>query len=80
MSYFRTAEHRKLRAELIHRWQPWMQSTGPKSADGKARSAMRGFKGGQRTKLRELARLMRTDDGRDPFDVYEEMLRLIGCM
>ena len=40
---------------------------------------MRGFKGGTRAKLRKLARLMRTDDGRDPFDVYEEMLRLIGA-
>lgn len=79
MSYFRTPEHRKLRAELIQRWRPWEKSTGPRSLEGKARSAVRGFKGGQRAKLRELARLMRTDDGRDPFDVYEEMLRLIDA-
>jgi len=38
---------------------------------------MRGFKGGQRATLRELARLMQADDGRDPFEVYKEMLRLI---
>ena len=38
MSYFRTPEHRKLRAELIRRWKPWEQSTGPKSAEDKARS------------------------------------------
>ena len=41
---------------------------------------MRGFKGGTRAKLRELARLMPTDDGRDPFEAYEEMLRLVDAM
>ncbi len=59
MSYFRTPEHRALRAELIRRWKPWEKSTGPKSAEGKARSAMRGFKGGSREILRELARMLR---------------------
>jgi hypothetical protein len=34
-------------------------STGPKSPEGKARSAMRGFKGGTRESLRELARMLR---------------------
>ena len=74
-----TPERRARQSVLIRNWQPWMESTGPKSAEGKARSAVRGFKGGHRAKLRELARLMRTDDGRDPFDVYEEMLRLIDA-
>ena len=59
MSYFRTPEHRALRAELIRRWKPWENSTGPKSEDGKARSAMRGFKGGHRAMLREVARVLR---------------------
>jgi hypothetical protein len=59
MSYFRTPEHRALRAELIRRWKPWENSTGPKSEDGKARSAMRGFKGGDRAMLREVARVLR---------------------
>ena len=59
MSYYRTAEHRALRAALIRRWMPWKHSTGPKTPGGKARSAMRGYKGGTRDKLRELARLMR---------------------
>ena len=58
MSYIRTPEHRALRAELIRRWKPWEKSTGPKTAEGKARSAMRGYKGGQREMLRELRRLM----------------------
>ncbi|RDE49568.1 MAG: hypothetical protein DVS81_15920 [Candidatus Accumulibacter meliphilus] len=59
MSYFRTPEHRALRAELIRRWKPWENSTGPKSDEGKARSAMRGFKGGDRAMLREVARVLR---------------------
>ncbi len=59
MSYSRTPEHRAMRAELIRRWKPWEKSTGPKSEAGKARSAMRGFKGGWRGRLRELAHALR---------------------
>ncbi len=59
MSYFRTPEHRALRAALIRRWKPWETSTGPKSEEGKARSAMRGFKGGHRAMLREVAHVLR---------------------
>ena len=59
MSYYRTPEHRKLRAELIRRWKPWEKSTGPKSPEGKARAAMRGYKGGTRAMLRELGRMLR---------------------
>ena len=59
MSYYRTPEHRAMRAELIRRWKPWEKSTGPKSPEGKARAAMRGFKGGTREMLRELARMLR---------------------
>ncbi len=59
MSYYRTPEHRAMRAELIRRWKPWEKSTGPKSPEGKARSAMRGFKGGTREMLRELGRMLR---------------------
>ena len=59
MSYYRTPEHRALRAELIRRWRPWEKSTGPTTEEGKRRSAMRGYKGGQRQQMRELARLLR---------------------
>lgn len=59
MSYYRTPEHRRLRAELIRQWQPWRCSTGPKTPEGKAKSALRGFKGGIRQQLRELARVLR---------------------
>jgi hypothetical protein len=59
MSYYRTPEHRAMRAELIRRWKPWEKSTGPKTEQGKAQSAMRGYKGGTREMLRELARILR---------------------
>ena len=69
MSYYRTPEHRAMRAELIRKWKPWEKSTGPKSEEGKARSAMRGFKGGHRAMLRELAKLLRE---------HGEILKCIG--
>ena len=62
MSYYRTPEHRKLRADLIRRWRPWENSTGPKTEEGKARSAMRGFKGNERALLLELRRLLREQE------------------
>lgn len=59
MSYYRTPEHRAMRAELIRRWKPWEKSTGPKSPEGKARSALRGYKGGTRAMLREMRAALR---------------------
>lgn len=59
MSYVRTPEHKAMRATLIRRWRPWDGSTGPKSQYGKVRSAMRGFKGGERAMMRELARSLK---------------------
>jgi len=65
MSYYRTPEHRALRAELIRRWKPWEKSTGPRTAEGKAISALRGYKGGVRQQMRELRRMLRElDDAR----------------
>ena len=58
MSYNRTPEHRRRRAELIRRWKPWEQSTGPRSAEGKATSARNAYKGGERKGLRALAKLL----------------------
>lgn len=53
-----TAERRAKQAEAIRRWQPWLQSTGPTSDGGKARSSRNADKGGKRCSLRlELARL-----------------------
>jgi hypothetical protein len=44
MSYYRTPEHRQLRAELICKWKPWERSTGPKTPVGKARVARNSYK------------------------------------
>ena len=61
MSYVRTPEHRELRRRLIQRWKPWEKSTGPKTAEGKRRSAMRGYKGGQREQARAIASILKHD-------------------
>jgi hypothetical protein len=58
MSYVRTPEHRRLRAELIHKWRPWEKSTGPKTAAGKLKVARNACKGATREMLRKLARLL----------------------
>ena len=54
-----TPEQRWQQAEQIRAWSPWAQSTGPRSAEGKARAARNGWKGGHRAMLRELARVLR---------------------
>ena len=59
MSYSRTPEHRRLRAELIRKWKPCEESTGPKSAEGKARVSRNAYKGGTREMLRYLRRILR---------------------
>lgn len=51
-----TPERRARMAELIGTWRPWEKSTGPRTAEGKARSSRNGFKGAQRPRLRALAR------------------------
>jgi hypothetical protein len=59
-----TPERRARQAALIHTWKPWERSTGPRSAEGKARTARNGFKGGrwriERDSLRELRRALET--------------------
>ncbi len=56
-----TLERKARQAELIKTWQPWKQSTGPKTPEGKARAARNGWKGGTREVLRELAKLLRRE-------------------
>ena len=46
MAHGWTPERRKRQSELIRMWRPWERSTGPRTPEGKARSARRGFKGG----------------------------------
>ncbi|MBT3204308.1 MAG: hypothetical protein HOM14_19315 [Gammaproteobacteria bacterium] len=59
MSYSRTKATKELQSKLIHRWKPWKKSTGPKTAEGKARISMNAYKGGQRQSGREIARVLR---------------------
>ncbi|MBU6374354.1 MAG: hypothetical protein KJS97_16655 [Alphaproteobacteria bacterium] len=54
-----TPEQREAQRQAIQRWRPWEKTTGPKTEDGKRRSAMRAYKGGQRAKAREIARALR---------------------
>ena len=54
-----TPERRQRQAAAIQQWRPWERSTGPKTSEGKRAAAMRGYKGGIRLKLRELARALR---------------------
>ena len=57
-----TPERRQRQAALIRQWKPWEQSTGPRTEQGKAISAQRGFMGGTREVLRQLRQLMREQD------------------
>ena len=59
MSYYRTPEHRALRAKIIHRWKPWEKSTGPKSAEGKKAVSQNPCQGGQRAVLRRIRQTLR---------------------
>lgn len=51
-----TPERRARQAELIREWRPWEKSTGPRTAEGKARAARNPFKGGHRERLRKVVR------------------------
>ena len=44
---------------MIHTWRPWEQSTGPRTAEGKARVARNAYKGDWRGQLRQLRQLLR---------------------
>ena len=59
MSYYRTPEHRSLRAKLIRKWEPWKQSTGPRSQVGKVKVSRNAYKGGLRSALREVSALLK---------------------
>ena len=53
-----TQERRARQAELIRQWRPWEQSTGPVTADGKARSAANAKSLGVRAARREMQAVM----------------------
>lgn len=44
-----TEQERRKQSELIRHWQPWQQSTGPKTVEGKEISKMNAHKHGLRS-------------------------------
>ena len=54
-----TDEMRARQAEWARITKPWLHSTGPRTTEGKARSAVNAWKGGQRPKEREFLALIR---------------------
>ena len=54
-----TAKRRKKQSELIQNWQPWANSTGPRTSAGKAKSSQNTFKGGLRPLFRIIDRTLR---------------------
>jgi hypothetical protein len=57
-----TPERRAKASERMRREKPWEQSTGPRSAEGKAVSSRNANKGGHRPRHREQMRLRREMD------------------
>lgn len=54
-----TPERREQERQAIMRKQPWLKSTGPRTAEGKARSSRNAWKGGARPMQRDLAKFLR---------------------
>ncbi len=54
-----TSERKAKQALAIQQWKPWEVSTGPKSAEGKARASRNAFKGGKRPALRQAIAMVR---------------------
>jgi hypothetical protein len=55
-----TPERRARHAALIRTWKPWASATGPRTEEGKARTARNGFKGGRWKEVRELTKALNT--------------------
>ena len=64
-----TPERRAQQAARIREQKPWLQSTGPKSATGKATVSRNAFKGGYWRELRDMTRHL--------YKCLREQLRLL---
>ena len=51
-----TPEQRQRQAALIKTWSPWRKSTGPISPEGKQNASRNAYRGGLRTRLKELSK------------------------
>ena len=51
-------ERRKAQASAIRQWCPWKQSTGPRSAEGKARVSRNAYRGALRAEWRQLSKVL----------------------
>jgi hypothetical protein len=80
-----TTERRARQAALIRTWQPWAQSTGPRTAEGKAQAAAnaRAFHGwtpelqAMRDELRAHTRYV-ADLLRQQSETRAELARVLG--
>jgi hypothetical protein len=54
-----TPEQRARQSAKITQWQPWNNSTGAKTHEGKAIASRNAFKGGVRPLLKDMATLLR---------------------
>lgn len=65
-----TQERRAQQAARIRQQKPWLQSTGPKTVEGKAKVARNAYKGGAWKAMQELRR--RLNEG------FEEQQRFLN--
>lgn len=68
-----TAAQRQRQREAIQRWKPWSQSTGPRSAEGKAAAARNAYSGNPRDAMRRAIKELR-EALRAQRDSLEEVL------
>lgn len=52
MAYEWTPAHRKIRSDCMRQLKPWLKSTGPRTAEGKAKVAKNSWKGDARGTLK----------------------------
>ena len=53
-----TPEQRQRQRELIQRWKPWKQSTGARTAEGKAKVSKNAVKTGKSLEVRKLIKYL----------------------